>query len=171
MKFFKRKKIEDIHVLLLDCINENKNDFYRLAYSYVKNEEDALDIIQVSIEKALINFETIKKTTSVKSWFYKIVVCTSIDFLRKEKKVKCINIATCDCLDYGIQDNYEYIDIQGALNQLPIQYKTIIILRYFEDLKIEEIAEIVEENVNTVKTRLYRALRLLRTILTEGEIL
>ncbi|MEC3464495.1 sigma factor-like helix-turn-helix DNA-binding protein, partial [Bacillus thuringiensis] len=63
------------------------------------------------------------------------------------------------------------IDIQGALNQLPMQYKTIILLRYFEDLKIEEIAEIVEENVNTVKTRLYRALKLLRAILTEGEIL
>ncbi|AQY38373.1 sigma-70 family RNA polymerase sigma factor [Bacillus thuringiensis] len=171
MKFFKRKKVEDIHVLLLDCINENQNDFYRLAYSYVKNEEDALDIIQVSIEKALLNFETIKKTTSVKSWFYKIVVCTSIDFLRKEKKVKCMDISICDCLNYGIKDNYEYIDIHSALNQLPMQYKTIILLRYFEDLKIEEIAEIVEENVNTVKTRLYRALKLLRTILTEGEIL
>lgn len=62
MKYFKRKKVEDIHVLLLDCINEKQNDFYRLAYSYVKNEEDALDIIQASIEKALLNFETIKKT-------------------------------------------------------------------------------------------------------------
>ncbi|EEM37669.1 RNA polymerase sigma factor sigV [Bacillus thuringiensis serovar sotto str. T04001] len=58
MKYFKRKKVEDIHVLLLDCINEKQNDFYRLAYSYVKNEEDALDIIQASIEKALLNFET-----------------------------------------------------------------------------------------------------------------
>ncbi|WP_118962064.1 sigma-70 family RNA polymerase sigma factor, partial [Bacillus cereus] len=81
------------------------------------------------------------------------------------------DISICDCLNYGIKDNYEYIDIHSALNQLPMQYKTIILLRYFEDLKIEEIAEIVEENVNTVKTRLYRALKLLRTILTEGEIL
>ncbi|MDF9612875.1 RNA polymerase sigma factor [Bacillus cereus] len=170
MKLFRKNRKEDIHALLIKCINENKEGFYRLAYSYVKNQEDALDIIQESIEKALICIETIRKVDAIKSWFYKIVVCTSIDFLRKKKKIKYIDTDKFNCLDYGTHDSYEYIDIQGALNQLPMQYKTIIILRFFEDLKIEEIAEIVEENVNTVKTRLYRGLKLLRTILTEGEI-
>ena len=42
---------------------------------------------------------------------------------------------------------------------MPAKYRTIIILRYFEDLKIEDVAEILDENVNTVKTRLYTALR------------
>ncbi|RBN37681.1 RNA polymerase subunit sigma-70, partial [Priestia megaterium] len=56
------------------------------------------------------------------------------------------------------------------MDQLPVKYKTIIILRFFEDLKMDEIAEIIEENVNTVKTRLYRGLNLLRITMTEEDL-
>ena len=59
------------------------------------------------------------------------------------------------------------LDLQQAVNELPPVYKTTILLRFFEDLKIEEIADITGDNVNTVKTRLYAALRKLR--LTVGE--
>lgn len=54
------------------------------------------------------------------------------------------------------------MDLQDAIDQLPPTYKTLIILRFFEDLKIDEIAEITGLNVNTTKTRLYRALKILR---------
>lgn len=54
------------------------------------------------------------------------------------------------------------MDLQTALDCLPIQYKTIIILKYFEDLTFEEIADTLELNVNTVKTRLYAGLKKLR---------
>jgi len=52
---------------------------------------------------------------------------------------------------------------------LPEKYRTIVVLRYFEDLKIDEIAEILNENVNTVKTRLYKSLEILRVKLSECE--
>ncbi len=64
-------------------------------------------------------------------------------------------------------DSYEDIDLKRALDELPYKYKTIIILRYFEDMKIEEIAAILDINVNTVKTRLYKALEKLRIKLDE----
>lgn len=54
------------------------------------------------------------------------------------------------------------MDLQDAIDQLPPKYKTLIILRFFEDLKIHEIAAITDLNVNTVKTRLYSALKKLR---------
>lgn len=161
---------QDVHALFIACITDHKDDFYRLAYSYVKNQEDALDIVQESIRKALTSLDKIKDPTYIKSWFYKIVVRTAIDFLRKHKKITLAYDETIDFLSKGKEDTYKDIDLHKALDELPIQYKTVITLRFFEDLKLEEIAEILEENINTVKTRLYKGLKLLRITITEEEV-
>lgn len=163
-------KKKDVHALLVTCVTDYKEDFYRLAYSYVKNQEDALDIVQDSIQKALISIERVKDPHSIKSWFYKIVVRTSIDFLRKKKKLVLVDHEMIDYLSHGKEEEYEDIDLHKALDELPVPYKTVIILRFFEDLKIEDIAEIIDENINTVKTRLYRALKLLRITITEEDL-
>ncbi len=63
------------------------------------------------------------------------------------------------------EDNCEKIDLQRALDSLPEKDKAVVILRYFEDRKLEEIADILEENVNTVKSRLYRSIKKLRVYL------
>lgn len=153
-KGLKRKKVEAY-------IIENKNSFYRIAYSYTKNEDDALDVVQESIYKALYSVEGLKEISSVKSWFYKILVRTSIDYIRKNKKyINMVDISQIN--DNGKNDKYKDLDLQEALDRLDIEYKTIVILRYFEDLKIDEIASILDENINTVKTRLYSALKKLR---------
>ncbi|RRN67144.1 sigma-70 family RNA polymerase sigma factor [Peribacillus simplex] len=164
-------KKKDVNELFVTCLNDHKEDFYRLAFSYVKNQEDALDIVQESIKKALISIETIQKSGSIKCWFYKIVVRTSIDFLRKQKKITLVDDQTIESLSHGKVDTYNDIDLNNALDELPTQYKTVIILRFFEDLKLEEIAEIMDENINTVKTRLYRGLKLLRIFITEDELI
>ncbi|WP_339148676.1 MULTISPECIES: sigma-70 family RNA polymerase sigma factor [unclassified Sutcliffiella] len=157
--------------LLVTCINEHKEDFYRLAFSYVKNQEDALDIIQESIKKALISIETVQKAESIKSWLYTIIIRTSIDFLRRQKKITPMDDQTIELLSLGNEDEYKDIDLSNALEELPVKYKTVIILRYFEDMKLDQIAEIIGENVNTVKTRLYRGIKLLRISITEEEII
>ena len=66
-------------------------------------------------------------------------------------------------------DTYENIDLQKALDELPEKYKTIVILRYFEDMKISEIAQVLDENTNTIKTRLYKALDKLKLKLRDDE--
>ncbi|MBU5214416.1 MULTISPECIES: RNA polymerase sigma factor [Heyndrickxia] len=155
---------------LTQFIIENKEDFYRLAYSYVKNSEDALDIVQESIKKALIAKDFLKESQSIKSWFYKIVVNTSLDFLRKTKKISLVDEETLDFLSTGREDSYQNIDLKRSLEDLPIKYQSVIILRYFEDLKIDEIAEILHINVSTVKTRLYKALEILRIKMKDERI-
>ncbi|WP_331666942.1 sigma factor [Metaclostridioides mangenotii] len=64
-KTLKRKKVEAF-------IIENRENFYRVAYSYVRNEQDALDIIQDSIYKALNSVEILKEIKFIKTWFYRI---------------------------------------------------------------------------------------------------
>ncbi|WP_331666940.1 RNA polymerase sigma factor [Metaclostridioides mangenotii] len=59
-------------------------------------------------------------------------------------------------------EDHTNLDLKKNLDDLPEKYRIIIVLRFFEDLKIEEIAKILDENVNTVKTRLYQGLKKLR---------
>lgn len=169
-ELFEGMKKKDVHALFVSCMTDYKGDFYRLAFSYVKNQEDALDIVQESIKKGLISIDAIKDPHSIKSWFYKIVVRTAIDFLRKQKRWTLVDDQTIDLFNQGKEDAYKDLDLHNALDDLPLQYKTVIILRFFEDLKLEEIAEIVDENINTVKTRLYRGLKLLRITISQEEV-
>lgn len=152
--------------ILTNCITENKENVYRLAYSYVKNKEDALDIVQDSIYKAITNIELLKNPNAVKSWFYRIVVNTSLDFLRRNKKVQAMEPEMIETYSPGAEDIYTDMDLQRTLEDLPTKYRSVIVLRYFEDLKIDEVAEVLNENTNTIKTRLYQALQLLRVKLT-----
>ncbi|MFU1794353.1 RNA polymerase sigma factor [Paenibacillus azoreducens] len=148
--------------LLIHFITENKENMYRLAFSYVKNTENALDIVQDTIHKALTSSETLKSDGSIKSWLYRILVNTSIDFLRKHKRIQFVDDKTLELHSPAGEDAYPDMDLEKALEELPHAFRTVIVLRYFEDLKIDEIAEVMNENVNTVKTRLYQGLRKLR---------
>ncbi|PBF40941.1 sigma-70 family RNA polymerase sigma factor [Clostridioides difficile] len=89
-KSLKRTKVEKY-------IIDNKDSFYRIAYSYTKNEEDALDVVQESMYKALYSVENIKEVNYIKTWFYKILVRTSIDFIRKNRKYN--NMTDIDLID------------------------------------------------------------------------
>ena len=147
---------------ITDHLIKFKDSHYRLAYSYTKNPDDALDIVQESIYKAFSSMDSLKNISYIKTWFYRILVNTAIDFLRKRKRLVVVDDEVLVSLDAGKMDNYENIDLRLALENLPDNYRSIIILRYFEDLKLEEIAEVLNENVNTVKTRLYSGLKQLR---------
>ena len=155
-------KKKDLEKYFEDYIIEHKEPIYRLAYSYVRNTEDALDIVQESIYKGISSLEYLKDTNVLKTWFYRIVVNTSLDFIRKRKREVVTDeeyLFENELIDAG---NYSDVDLESALDNLPNQYRTIIILRYFEDLKINEIAEVLDMNINTIKTRLYKGLELLR---------
>ena len=143
-------------------IIENREAHYRLAYSYVRNKDTALDIVQESILKALKSIDRLEEIAYLKTWFYRIIVNTSIDFIRKHQRVMVMEDQALGIHLPQLADEMTDMDLQDAVNQLPPKYKTLIILRFFEDLKIEEIAAITDQNINTVKTRLYRALKKLR---------
>jgi RNA polymerase sigma-70 factor (ECF subfamily) len=124
----------------------------------VKNVDDALDIVQESILKAFSHIDSLKSSDLIKPWFYRIIINTSLDFLRKKKGVVVVDEETISLYDSGVTDKYEDMDLKEAIEELPDKYRNVIVLRYFEDLKLEEIAEILEEKVSTIKTRLYTAL-------------
>ena len=152
----KEKKIEE---LLL----ENYNRYYRLAYSYVHNEADAADIVQNGAYKAILNSDTLQKEEYASTWIYRIMLNEIFRFLKKEMPVSIEEVF----VEQAEEDSYEDVDLRRALDSLSKEDKTVIELKYFEDMKLADIAEVLGENVSTVKSRLYRGLKKLRLELTD----
>ena len=62
----------------------------------------------------------------------------------------------------GQEDSYENVDLKRALNNLSKEDKAVVELKYFEEMKLSEIAEVLGENLSTIKSRLYRSLKKLK---------
>ncbi|MCU6697910.1 sigma-70 family RNA polymerase sigma factor [Laedolimicola ammoniilytica] len=150
-----------------DQILDNYEAMYRLAYSYVRNEEDALDIVQESVYKAIKNAGKVQQEAYIRTWIWRIVMNTAVDLIRSRKNETGLEEAG----ETGKEDTYQDFDTLEALKILEPREKAVIVLRFFEDQKLEDIARTLQENTNTVKTILYRSLKKLRVELTEGELL
>lgn len=139
-------------------LTDNYERYYRLAYSYMRNEDDALDVVQESAYRAIRDCRKVRNKDYLSTWIYRIVVNTALDMLRRKKK----ETTTEELPEIPVEDQYRDLELWTVLNQLDDKSRTIILLRYFEDLKLEDIADIVGDNLNTVKARLYRSLKKLR---------
>lgn len=148
-----RQNAEAERILLTDY-----EKYYRLAYSYVNNEQDALDIVQESAYKVIKDCNKVRESQFLSTWIYRIVMNTAIDFIRKHKN----QAVSLEDMDIPHQDTYREDDPMDLLKSLEQTDRTILALKYFEELEFKEIAEIMNMNSNTVKARLYRALRKLK---------
>lgn len=138
------------------------NRYFRLAMSFVHNEADACDIVQNGAYKAIRGSKTLKNKEYAGTWIYRIMLNEIFRFYKGEKHISIEEVP-----EEGYEDNYENFDLRKALDSLPERDKAVVELRYFEDLKLEEIAEILKENVSTVKSRLYRSIEKLRLKMQE----
>ena len=154
----KSKKIAKEQQQVESQLLASYESLYRLAYTYVKNPDDAMDVVQESAYRAIRDCRKVRNKDYLSTWIYRIVVNTALDMLRRKKKE---NI-TEELPEIPVEDQYQDLELRTVLNQLDDKSRTIILLRYFEDLKLEDIADIVGDNLNTVKARLYRSLKKLR---------
>lgn len=141
-----------------EAILKNYESMYRLAFTYVKNRDDAMDVVQEACVKALVGAATIRKASSIRSFLMSVTVNTAIDCIRKGKPTADIDSVPED----GREDAYEDTDLSRALSELDEREHAIIVLKYFEDYKLREIADALGLNENTVKTTMYRALKKLK---------
>lgn len=158
--------MQDITQILIEFIEENQDKLYRIAFSYIKNEDLALDIVQESIEKALRNIKTLKHEEYVKTWFYRILINESLGYIRRNKNTTLCQVEDLkDDIEWNDNITIEGIDLYNNIGKLKEKLRTVIILRFFEDLKIEEIARITKTSPNTVKSRLYKGLEELKKLI------
>lgn len=147
----------------------NQNKFYRLAYSYTKNKENALDVVQNAICKALENYESLRNFALLKTWFYRILVNESLNYLGKAKREIAYEPGEMAEPVY-IESAYEQTDdLYEKINLLSPDTQTIIKLHFYEDMTLKEISAVMNSNLSTVKTRLYAGLKKLKVTMKEAE--
>ncbi len=139
-----------------------------MAYTYVKDKQVALDILQETSFKAWLNIHTLKDEEKFKPWITKILVNTALNYIKKESKVIYMEDENSIIYSEKSISIEEKLDLYDAIDLLKPKYKTVIILKYFDDMKIEDISYVLNTPENTVKSHLKRAKESLSSILKEG---
>lgn len=141
-------------------MSEYSKNLYKIAYSYLENEQDALEAVQETTCRAYVKLKRLKQPQYFKTWVTKILINYCIDELRRRKKLTELN--TEEALEDNTS-NIDNIDLEKALNKLDSRYKQVIVLKYFQDMTTEDIANVLERPEGTIKTWLHRGLSGLRS--------
>ncbi|MGL4453372.1 MAG: sigma-70 family RNA polymerase sigma factor [Sarcina sp.] len=167
----KRAKKGDEEAFLF-LMNECKKKLYRTAYSYVKDESLALDIVQETVYKAYISIDKLKKVEYFTTWITRILINNALDVVKKNNKV--VYLADKQFFE-NIEDkekisSEEKICLWEAIDSLEEKHREVIVLKYFNDMTVTEIAEVLSYPVGTVKTYLNKGLVRLRKIVEKDVV-
>ncbi|MGE6256911.1 sigma-70 family RNA polymerase sigma factor [Heyndrickxia sporothermodurans] len=153
-----------------ESIVKNESEkLYKTAYLYVRNKEDALDVLQETICKAFVSINQLKQPEFFNTWITKILIRTAYHLLRKKKKLVLDDSMIKNFITEKTSDVEGNIDLMNAISKLNQNYQTVIILFYYHDLPIQCIGEAMNKPENTIKTYLRRAKIELKLILEGGK--
>lgn len=164
-----RKAIKGDKQAFGELVKLHKEYFYRNAFLYAKREEAALEVFQEAIVKALLSIKTLKEPTHFKTWMTKIIYNCAMDLHRSNTKT--VYLEEYEEVPSISPDNLsreERLDLHAAVDKLDEPYQSVIVQKYFQGMKIDEIAVSNGRPVGTVKSDLARAKKQLRNILREG---
>ncbi len=150
-----------------ELMSQRKNQLYKTAFAYVKSREDALDIVSDTVYKAYLSVGSLKNPEFFNTWLTRILINTSIDFIKKNSKVVTYEETSASDNKKAGHSEEEIIDLKLSVDKLDLKYKTIVILKYFQDMTLMEISEVLQCPLGTVKTNLHKALEQLRVDLKE----
>lgn len=160
-------------------VTPHEQMLWRVCYHYTHHQEDAADCLQEAMLKAWRAIGSYRGECALSSWLYRIASTVCLDFLRKQKR-----LPPTESADELAEDGFMPIDasptpdeavlraesakdIRAAMDSLPGEMRTVIILYALQGLSYEEIAEVMKTSVGTVKSRLNRARQKLATHLSD----
>ena len=147
----------------LNVIHLHKETLYRTAFAFLKNEYDAIEAVQEVTVRAYKKIHTVKEPNYLKTWLVRIMMNYCQDQLRLKKRY----ISSEQLHEIGTSENYTFLEIEEALAALPDKEQRLIHLMYFQNTKIKDIAIVENIPEGTVKSRLHKTLRTLRSFLSE----
>ncbi|RDW20850.1 RNA polymerase [Oceanobacillus arenosus] len=140
-----------------------EQDIYRMAFVYVKNPNDALDVVQETAYRSFKSIKNLKEPKYFKTWLIRISISCSMDLLRKKKKVVYLKPELEGNLSDDINEDIDLeVTVRDLIERLNEDEKSVIILRFYEGLTLKEISKTLNIPLGTAKTILYRALDKLR---------
>jgi len=168
---------DELYSILIDRYS---GKIFSTAYSYTHNHEETRDLVQDILIKVYQNLAKFKVDSKFSTWLYRVAVNSCIDWNRKNnsRTIKIAwNFEENDILNSIVDENagpeqvvmnQEHREfIMNIVSDMPEIYKTVLILYYFEELKIQEISYVIDCPKKTVETRLYRAKGILKTLLKQ----
>lgn len=140
-----------------------EKSLYRVTASLLSSQQDAEDAMQEALCTAYEKLYTLKDAEKFRSWLLKIAANSAYDILRRRGRT-----VPLEDLEPAAADHTEdKLGLWMAVQQLPSDYRTVVVLFYYEDLDVREISQITAIPEATVKTRLFRARQRLKSLLAE----
>jgi len=163
-----------------ELMQRYKDSIYFMALKMVNNRDDAMDLTVETFGKAFENLDKYKPDFAFSTWLFRIATNNCIDFIRK-KRINVVSLHTLTDNDGEERQlemrsktlnpeetsirKQENEKLKNIVDQLPLRYRTLIILRYFEEQSYEEIAQQLDLPLGTVKAQLFRARDLLSNVM------
>lgn len=155
-----------------ELMSLNKEKLYRIAFAFLKNEQNSLDAVGETVYKAYMNIDKLKVPEYFNTWLIRILINCCKNILKLNSKIVYIDEYSkldetnnfISETEFKIADN---IDLYKAVDKLSEKFKSIIILKYLDDMTIAEISRVLDFPEGTVKVYLRRALKLLKIELRE----
>ena len=161
---------------------QHLDPMYSAALRLTKNERDAEDLVQDTFLRAYRFFDKFERGTNIKAWLFKILTNTFINRYRRRVKERTVvegserdtvheRFISRDATDYAANPEQYFFDrllsddVLGAIDQLPLDFRLVVILADLQEFSYKEIAEILACPVGTVMSRLYRGRKLLQRML------
>jgi RNA polymerase sigma-70 factor, ECF subfamily len=162
-KNYVRKAKEGDKKAFQELIESEKIKLYKIAYLYCKNEDDALDILQETLYKALASIHNLKEEEYFSTWITRILINNAKDFLRKKNRSIPMEFEYLNTnQSLPSQDIEDRMDLLKAIDYLDEKEKSALILRYYRDYTVNQIAVVLDIPEGSVKSTIHRALKKLK---------
>lgn len=145
--------------------NEYAKELYNIAYGYTRNRDDSIDTMQNAYVVLLESNKKFESNEHIKYFLIRVTINKSLDLLKSASKKRVIkNNDVVVNFPETKKEELPY-DLSEIVNTLPEKYKTIIILHYYDDMKIKDISNVLKISEPAVKKRLERARNLIKEII------
>ncbi|MFZ3591767.1 sigma-70 family RNA polymerase sigma factor [Bacillus sp. DJP31] len=145
-----------------ELMEKEKVKLYKIAYVHMKNEEDALEVFQETVYKAFISIKNLKDERHFSTWLTRILINTAFDLLKRKKRIIPMEREILESKIKPTRSSETDVDLLQAVMDLDEKYKTVIILRFYKDYSVKQIAGIWDCPEGAVKTNIHRGVNLLR---------
>ncbi len=159
-------------------VKKYQNKVANLIFKIIGDQDIVEDLTQEVFLRVMESLKDYKFGSAIYTWIYRITVNICIDEIRKRQRSRAFSLDNIVSQNPKSEPSYSPVEktferremreiIENAISKLPAEYKTVIVLREFEDLSYEEIAKILKIRIGTVKSRIFRARKLLAEYLKE----
>ncbi|WP_342440581.1 sigma-70 family RNA polymerase sigma factor [Lysinibacillus sp. FSL K6-0075] len=163
MKFeLEQRAIRGDQEAILSLIEMDEDILYRMAFTYMKNEQDTMDVMQELVYKALKKMHTVQQYEYARTWLVRVLINCCKDHLRKRTP-------TVQIEEHHLSEWVIYSDMERLLEHLSLSEQQLVYMKYFQQLKNKEIAELNQIPEGTVKSKLHHILKKLRSFAREKE--